>query len=422
MEPQETFAATLKDALFVAFVAALIFMPMIGLTLDGYSLNNNLFQASLFVGAIFFGRLALNLIYRTDRLGGIFKKVLSQKMLDVEVAQPDRSKRNFYLLNAAIVLVAACLPFFLSKYYSVVLIQCMIYVILGLGLNIVVGWAGMLDLGFVAFYAVGAYSMGLLNFYFDLGFWEVIPIAAVIAAFTGMLLGFPVLRMHGDYLAIVTLGFGEIIRLVLNNWVELTGGPNGISIPKITFFGLKFAKRGKETFHQTFGLEYDSSHVVIFIYLLLLAFVVCAVLFCFRLKKMPLGRAWEALREDEIACRSMGINHVNVKLAAFMLGAVFGGLGGVFFATYQGFINPTSFTFIESALIVAVVVLGGLGSIPGVIVAAVVLNLLPEIFRELENLRILIFGLVMVVMMIWRPRGLLRIVRPRFIVEKRGEA
>ncbi|KAK3586171.1 hypothetical protein CHS0354_013121 [Potamilus streckersoni] len=270
----------------------------------------------------------------------------------------------------------------------------------------------MLDLGFVAFYAVGAYTLGLLSQHAGLGFWSVLPIAGFVTAMFGAVLGFPVLRMHGDYLAIVTLGFGEIIRLFLNNMLELTGGPNGMSVPKITFFGYEFSRSEEETtFSSLFGLEYDSTHQMIFLYLVLFAVCVLAIVFCSKLKKMPIGRAWEALREDEIACRSMGINHVAVKLSAFMLGAMFGGISGVFFAAYQGFINPTSFTFIESVLIVAIVVLGGLGSIPGVIMAAIALNVIPELFREFQDYRIIMFGLAMVIMMLWRPRGLIRIIK-----------
>jgi branched-chain amino acid transport system permease protein len=288
---------------------------------------------------------------------------------------------------------------------------------LGLGLNIVVGFAGLLDLGFVAFYAVGAYGYALGYEYLGIGFLGAIPMAAVTAGIFGAILGFPVLRMHGDYLAIVTLGFGEIIRLVLTNWVEFTGGPNGIKAPYINFFGVEFTRRpkyGGTPFHEIVGIEYDSIYRYVVLYSLLLFFVVLMTYAVNKVKNISIGRAWEALREDEIACRSLGINHVVVKLSAFSMGASIGGISGAFFAAYQGFINPTSFTFFESALILAIVVLGGLGSIPGVIFAAIVLTVMPEMLREVGEYRVLMFGILMVVMMILKPRGLLVTRRPDY--------
>lgn len=293
----------------------------------------------------------------------------------------------------------------------------LIYVLLGLGLNIVVGMAGLLDLGFVAFYAVGAYFLALGYQYFDLGFWSALLLAPLLAALSGAILGFPVLRMQGDYLAIVTLGFGEIIRLVLTSWVDVTGGPNGAAAPSPTLFGLEFSRRatqGGQPFHEFFGISYSNDYKSLLIYVVLFIVVAISLRFFNRLRYMPLGRSWEALRADEIACRSLGINHVNVKLSAFMMGAVAGGIAGVFFATYQGFINPTSFNFFESVLILSIVVLGGMGSMLGVIIAALVLTLLPELLRDFANYRVLLFGILMIVMMIWRPHGLIRAQRPSF--------
>lgn len=292
----------------------------------------------------------------------------------------------------------------------------LIYIMLGLGLNIVVGLAGLLDLGYVGFYAVGAYTYALLAMYFGLGFWTGLLVAGAMAALFGFLLGFPVLRLRGDYLAIVTLGFGEIIRILLNNMTWLTNGPNGIgSIPKPTFFGLEFSRRaseGMQTFHEFFGIDFDSSHRVIFLYLLALALVLFTLFVINRLLRMPIGRAWEALREDEIACRSLGINPTAIKLNAFTIGATFAGFAGCFFAARQGFISPESFTFIESAIILAIVVLGGMGSQLGVILAAIIMTILPELAREFNEYRMLLFGLMMVLMMIWRPQGLLPMKRP----------
>ena len=293
----------------------------------------------------------------------------------------------------------------------------LIYVILGLGLNIVVGYAGLLDLGYVGFYAVGGYTYALLNQYFGLSFWVCLPIAGAMAALFGFLLGFPVLRLRGDYLAIVTLGFGEIIRLLLNNLTSLTGGPDGISsIPKPSVFGIEMARsasvEGSQTFHDMLGWDYSGEHMVIFLYLLALGLVGITLFVTSRLIRMPMGRAWEALREDEIACRSLGLNPTRIKLSAFTLGAMFAGIGGAFFAARQGLVTPESFTFIESALILAVVVLGGMGSQLGVILAAILLTLLPEMARGFAEYRMLIFGLVMVLMMMWRPQGLLPAIRP----------
>jgi branched-chain amino acid transport system permease protein len=316
-------------------------------------------------------------------------------------------------------------------------IQILIYVMLGWGLNIVVGLAGLLDLGYVAFYAVGAYSYTLLAINFGLSFWICLPIAGILAACWGMLLGFPVLRLRGDYLAIVTLAFGEIIRTILVNWTAFSGGTAGISsIPKITFFGLVFADRDNG-FDQYFGMDYSPIHGKLFLYYVILALALITNLVTLRLRRLPIGRAWEALREDEIACRSLGLNTVNTKLTAFALGAFFAGLAGSFFAVRQGFVSPESFTFNESATILAIVVLGGMGSQIGVALAAVALIGGFEMLRELgwlSNLmsyyfgitnfdpsqyRGLLFGLGMVVMMIVRPRGFVSTRAPSIFLVRR---
>ena len=304
------------------------------------------------------------------------------------------------------------LPFlpFSDRYVVDIATLVLIYVMLGWGLNIVVGLAGLLDLGYVAFYAVGAYSFALLATTWDLSFWACLPLAGLFAAVFGILLGYPVLRLRGDYLAIVTLGFGEIIRLVLTNWVAFSGGPNGIGgIPRPTFFGLSFARRAPEdeSFHTFFDIPFASEHRVIFLYFIILGLALLTNLFVLRIRQLPLGRAWEALREDEIASRSLGIDPVNVKLSAFALGAMFGGFAGSFFAARAGFISPESFTFVESAIILAIVVLGGMGSQIGVVLAACAIVLLPEFLREFSEYRMLAFGMAMVLIMIWRPRGLL---------------
>jgi branched-chain amino acid transport system permease protein len=288
------------------------------------------------------------------------------------------------------------------------------YTMLGWGLNVVVGLAGLLDLGYVAFYAVGAYSYALLSLQGGLNFWEALPIAGGCAAMFGILLGFPVLRLRGDYLAIVTLGFGEMIRLVLLNGPDfglLKEGAKGIgNIPRPSFFGMPFtasAPEGVTAFNDFFGLDFSPIHRVIWLYYIILLLAFITNWFTLRIRKLPIGRAWEALREDEIACRALGINPRNTKLTAFAIGAMFAGFAGSFFATRQGFISPESFNFMESAVILAIVVLGGMGSQVGVVLAAIVLIGGPEWFRDLSAFRMLAFGGLMVGVMVWRPQGLL---------------
>jgi branched-chain amino acid transport system permease protein len=320
-------------------------------------------------------------------------------------------------------------------------IQIMIYIMLGWGLNIVVGLAGLLDLGYVAFYAVGAYSYALLatkvipELWPALGpwaFWVCLPLAGLLAAFWGILLGFPVLRLRGDYLAIVTLAFGEIIRLVLINWTDVTQGYAGISgIPRPTFFGLPF-NASDEGFAARLGIEHSPLYRTIFLFYVILALALLTNWVTIRLRRLPVGRAWEALREDEIACRSLGINTTNTKLTAFAIGAGFGGFAGSFFAARQGFISPESFTFMESAVILAIVVLGGMGSQIGVAIAAIAMIGGTEILRELDFLkavfgndfdptqyRMLLFGLAMVVLMVWKPRGLISTREPSIFLKER---
>ena len=322
----------------------------------------------------------------------------------------------FHRLGSILLLLALIiLPFVASRSVVDLATLTLIYVILGLGLNVQVGLAGLLDLGFVGFYAIGAYGYALLNQYFGLSFWQALPLASLLAAGFGFLLGFPVLRLRGDYLAIVTLGFGEVIRILLNNLNTLTGGPNGISgIPKPTLFGLEFARKADEvggrTFHEFFGIKYVADHKVIFLYLMAVLLMFFTLFVINRLLRMPLGRAWEALREDEIACKSLGLNPTIIKLTAFTIGATFAGFAGSFFASRQGFISPESFTFMESAIILAIVVLGGMGSLRGVVIAAVVMTVLQQ-SQLFSEYRMLIFGILMVVMMLWRPQGLVPMTR-----------
>jgi len=409
----------LLDAIFAGLVALIIFGPVVGVVLDGYSFNFHSQRLVWIIAAVMAGRFLLSAFLETAA-GQTMRARFERDSAGVYVRPADHKSSLRWVLPLLIAL-AICFPFVATKYILTVAILGLIYVLLGLGLIIVVGLAGLLDLGYVAFYAIGAYGLALGYQYLGLGFWSMLPLAAVMAALAGALLGFPVLRMHGDYLAIVTLGFGEIIRLVLTNWLSFTGGPNGVSAPAPTFFGLEFGRRAKEggvPFHEFFHLTYNPNMKFIFIYAVLVLVVLLVLFIKHRLTRMPIGRAWEALREDEIACRAMGLNHVLVKLSAFTLGASTAGIAGVFFATYQGFVNPTSFTFFESALILAIVVLGGMGSTIGVVLAAFVLTVAPELLRSFAEYRVLLFGVLMVVMMIWRPRGLIRISRSGFAVRK----
>jgi len=294
-------------------------------------------------------------------------------------------------------------PLVFSTYQTNILISALIYVVLGLGLNITVGLAGLLDLGYVAFFAVGAYSYPLLYEHFGITFWVALPIGAAIGALFGLLLGFPILRLRGDYLAIVTLGFGSIVKIVLENWGDFTHGPSGIAnIPRPGFF----------------GMEMDLNQATTYVYYIMIVLVLITILVTNRLKDSRIGRAWIALREDEIACVAMGIDMAKTKLSAYALGAAWAGLVGVIFAAKTTFINPASFTFMESAIILSIVVLGGMGSIFGVILGAFILILLPEYLRAFSEYRMLVFGLTMVLMMIFRPQGIISDIRRKY--EYRG--
>jgi branched-chain amino acid transport system permease protein len=409
LKPGLNIKQSLIDTVLAGLCALVVFGPIVGIVLKGYSYDLSPQRVAVLVGVVMAGKLLLSLTLQSAT-GCKFVARFEGADDGVYVRPADYRSRMRWIIPLLLVL-GILFPFIATKYLLTVAILGLIYVLLGLGLNIVVGLAGLLDLGYVAFYAIGAYGLALGYQYLGLGFWAMLPLGAVMAALAGALLGFPVLRMHGDYLAIVTLGFGEIIRLVLTNWVSFTGGPNGVSVPSPTFFGLEFGRRAKDggvPIHEFLNITYNPNLKFIFIYTVLILVVLLVLFIKHRLTRMPIGRAWEALREDEIACRAMGLNHVLVKLSAFMMGASTAGIAGVFFATYQGFVNPTSFTFFESALILAIVVLGGMGSTLGVVLAAFVLTVAPELLRSFAEYRVLLFGVLMVLMMIWRPRGLVR--------------
>ncbi|EJC67772.1 ABC-type branched-chain amino acid transport system, permease component [Rhizobium leguminosarum bv. viciae WSM1455] len=417
----------LTEALFAAVLSFGMFVLYVGLKTD-QNISNELIIVqrwgllAIFVAVAAIGRFAMVVFIRPN----IDRRKLSKARegeLDIST-EKSFFHRHFLkialiaLLLYPMVVVAFKGPQGSLTYVDNFGIQILIYVMLAWGLNIVVGLAGLLDLGYVAFYAVGAYSYALLSSYFGLSFWVLLPLSGIFAALWGVILGFPVLRLRGDYLAIVTLAFGEIIRLVLINWTEVTKGTFGISsIPKATLFGIPFdATAGG--FAKLFNLPISSAYYKIFLFYLILALCMLTAYVTIRLRRMPIGRAWEALREDEIACRSLGINTVTTKLTAFATGAMFAGFAGSFFAARQGFVSPESFVFLESAVILAIVVLGGMGSLTGIAIAAIVMVGGTELLREMSFLklifgpdftpelyRMLIFGLAMVVVMLFKPRG-----------------
>ncbi len=431
-------ARALRDAGFTALIAFGLFLPLIGFKTIT-DIRNNLILTTrwpllfVIVAVVGAGRLAYSLVA---------EPWLKQRTLWPVAAAPSPWRAivgkwfvpfaiGFVIVYPAIVIAATGFRGAL-KWIDNFGIQILIYVMLGWGLNIVVGLAGLLDLGYVAFYAVGAYSYALLAKSFGFSFWILLPLAGILSSFWGILLGFPVLRLRGDYLAIVTLAFGEMIRLILINWVDLTNGYAGISgIPRPTFFGIPF-NADDNGFAAVFGLEFSPIYRTIFLYYLILALALLTAFVTVRLRRLPVGRAWEALREDEIACRSLGINTTNTKLTAFAMGAMFAGFAGSFFAARQGFISPESFTFLESATILSIVVLGGMGSQIGVAIAAIVMIGGTEIMRDLDFLRqifgptfdptqyrMLLFGFAMVLIMIWRPRGLISTREPSVFLKER---
>jgi branched-chain amino acid transport system permease protein len=488
--------AAVLDSLLAAIITFALFSLLLGFrTVDnvtGLTLQLRPTLLAIAVGIVFFGRVLLNLfVWQAEHpLTAPFARLFTRERLDprdLRVLGVTGFVAALILITGSIVgstaaqLIAACVLAFLGvglarraivfffpnlpyghiftvagiafavlfpicayllekafhlglplRYLFDLSILVLTYVMLGWGLNVVVGLAGLLDLGYVAFYAVGAYTFALLATHFGLGFWICLPIAGAAAALWGIVLGFPVLRLRGDYLAIVTLAFGEIIRIILLNWTNVTNGPNGVSgIPKPTFFGLPFAAAGGVTFSSFFGFKYDPLQGIIFLYYVILGLALVTNLVTLKLRRLPIGRAWEAMREDQIACRSLGINTTITKLTAFAIGAMFGGLAGSFFATRQGFISPESFTFIESAIILAIVVLGGMGSQLGVAIAAIVMVGGFEALRHTEGLqsifgegfdpalyRMLLFGIAMVGIMVWRPRGIVGTRTPSIALEK----
>ncbi len=426
------------NAIIPAVIFLLLALPLLGLQLkQGHIIPTVSVQDSSILTGIFLAAGAIFLVqlfrdkvqnkmpfswFSLTKLSGSPANSISSLQIPFLNRQPEDHEQLKKALTVLLITALFIWPLFSSRGAVDLGIHILIYVLLGLGLNVVVGLAGLLDLGFVGFYAVGAYGYALMNQYFGLDFWTCLLFSGALAALFGFILGFPVLRLRGDYLAIVTLGFGEIIRILLNNWSGLTGGPNGIGqIPPVTLFGIEFSRTASDggiTFHHLLNMSYSGSHKVIFLYFIALTITLLTVWIINRLRNMPIGRAWEALREDDIACQSLGMNKTTIKLSAFTIGAMFAGLAGTLFAARMSHISPESFTFIESAMILAIVVLGGMGSQRGVILAAIIIASLPELVRDFEQFRMLMFGLLMVFMMAWRPQGLMPMKRPHIEMRK----
>jgi len=384
-----------KFFVYSLFLGILI-IPMVGFATTTFNASRAFLVWGMFVGILAFGLITKSIRHSggygnlSDSLAPA-RKQIKDKLTAVPV--------KYYII--VLLGFTVIYPMVANRYLVDVGITCLIYVVLGLGLNIVVGLAGLLDLGYIAFYAVGAYTYSLLNLNFGIPFWFCIPIGIGFGCIAGCIIGYPTLKMRGDYLAIVTMGFGEIIRLMLNNWDNLTAGPNGLYgqakpaliYPSISDGGLTWV-----TFHMK-SLES--------LYFLVLGIAVLTVIGVRRLDHSRIGRAWVAIREDEVAAELSGVPTMWLKLLAYALGASFAAVVGGFFAAKLSYTNPNFFIFMESCIVLCIVVLGGVGSTPGVIVAAVILSAVPEIFRDLQSYRMLAFGAAMAAMMVLKPEGLI---------------
>ncbi len=370
--------------------------PMLGIHPDGTLTFKTTFTVWSYILSGSFICLMIYVMKASDALKFITEPVfrVTGNIRTVTAALPA------WIWIIAILVFALLYPQFAGRYGTDVAVSVLLYICLGLGLNVVVGLAGMLDLGYIAFYGVGAYTYALFNTVYGLAFWVCLPLSATFACVAGCIVGYPTLRMRGDYLAIVTLGFGEIVRIILNNWMTLTNGPNGI-------LGVKPIGIFIPVFENGFTFEHFWVKKLQFFYYFALALAILAAIGVQRLNFSRVGRAWESIREDETAAGLMGVNTFRYKLLAYAMGAVFAGLAGAFFAARMRFVSPESFTFLESAMVLCMVVLGGMGSIPGIILGVIALVALPEVFREFQSYRMLIFGATMIIMMLFRPAGLI---------------
>ena len=393
----------LKKFLVYAFFLGIIILPMVGLRTKQFDAPR-----ALGVWGVLVGLVALGLIGKALRQTSGYKRLIEAHVTPLQ--QTVRARIGLvptrgYL--AAALLFVAFYPLWANNYMIDVGISCLIYIVLGLGINIVVGLCGLLDLGYIAFYAVGAYSYSLLNLHFGLSFWLCLPIGIVLGAITGCIIGYPTLRMRGDYLAIVTMGFGEIIRLMLNNWDKLTKGPNGLlGMAKPTIVFPSFSDGSLSW--VVYPLKSLNS-----LYYLILIIAILTIIGVGRLSRSRIGRAWVAIREDEVAAELSGVPTTWLKLLAYAMGAAFASVVGAFFAAKLSYTNPNFFIFMESCIVLCIVVLGGVGSIPGIVVAAIILISVPEVFREFQDYRMLAFGGAMTVMMVLRPQGIIPASRRR---------
>ncbi|MDR1309929.1 MAG: high-affinity branched-chain amino acid ABC transporter permease LivM [Deltaproteobacteria bacterium] len=430
-KPGRAILAEIKAGLLASLWICLLAFPLMTLNINpsSHTISFSASRLPFLAGATFVLAILWRFFLRRRAFQGVSKAVLKSEGLPEGLIKGPKptwltvvmGSRFRYPVLAILLGFMAMLPFLSSPYLVNVMVKALIYVSLGLGLNVVVGVSGLLNLGYVAFYAMGAYTYALLGQYLGLGFWVCLPLGALVATLMGLLLGFPVIRLSGDYLAIVTLSFGEITRLVLTN-LDITRGPRGISnIRPAGFFGLDLNGPIKDFLVAHLGVEKDMDINKILTYFIILGLVILTIICVFRLENSRLGRAWLAMREDEVACQAMGINRTRAKLTAFALGSTWAGLAGVVFASHLSFINPPIFSFLESIMILSIVVLGGMGSIPGVILGALVLIVLPEQLRAFSQYRMLIFGALMVLMMVFRPGGLIQSAREVYLHKPGGQ-
>jgi branched-chain amino acid transport system permease protein len=390
----------LKKLVVYTFFLAIILIPILGFKSTTFEPGRAFKTLGVFVAILIFNSVVS--MIRSRRDAGQVQKTPWTDQIRERINQIPKPYTLGVLFAFAFIY-----PLFSNNYMIDVGITCLIYVTLGLGLNIVVGLCGLLDLGYIAFYAVGAYTYSLLNLKFGLSFWAALPFGIVLGMIVGCIIGYPTLKMRGDYLAIVTLGFGEIVRLVLNNWDSLTAGPNGL-------FGMKRPALYFPTFAEG-GFDWVTFYLKSLpaLYYFILFISILTIMGVRRLDNSRIGRAWIAIREDEVAAELSGVPTTWIKLLAYALGAAFASVAGAFFAAKLSYTNPNFFLFMESCIVLCIVVLGGVGSIPGIIVAAFILIAVPEVFRELENYRMLFFGAIMTTMMVLKPEGLIPASRRR---------
>jgi len=408
----------LREIGLTAVIAAAVILPMFGIRLDSDGGQLSWHTEWLTAFEFWLGAITLR----------VAVLVLAKRKFKLFKIKSARREHKWSIWTGrgliALALVLPLLPFVDRRMLDIAILL-LTYIAMGWGLSIMVGMVGLLDLGYVAFYAIGAYTFALLAVDHGWSFWETLPVVMILAATAALLVGGPILRLRGDYFAIVTLGFAEIVRIVLINFQSLTHGPDGVTgVPRPSFFGLASFSVGDKNlpaFHDWLSIAPDPMHRLMFVYYLLLAFALGVTLYLGWLRRSALGLAFEAIREDETAAQAMGVNRPLMKLIAYITAAVIASIAGAFFAARQGFVSPESFNATESFTVLAIVVLGGMGSRLGVVIATLLLIGLPELFREFAQYRMLAFGLALMIIMVWRPQGLLAQRRPTQILESAAE-